>query len=119
MGPKRLDGREIAWDRPLGTTADLAPAVVPDFDWGVPGMGGPLMTRGGLVFVGAVAEHAFRAIDVSTGATLWQARLPHAGIASPMTYMVDGQQFVVIAAGGHAQLISTGDALVAFALPTP
>ncbi len=111
-----LKQRKIAWQRPLGTIADLAPAFVPNFAWGVPGMGGPMITGGGLVFIGAVAENVFRAIDLHSGATLWHAPLPHAGMASPMTYMVDGKQYVVIAAGGHAQITSTGDALVAFAL---
>ena len=107
-----LRQRKIAWQRPLGTIADLAPAFVPNFAWGVPGMGGPMITGGGLVFIGAVAENMFRAIDLGSGTTLWSAPLPHAGMASPMTYMVDGRQF----AGGHAQITSTGDALVAFAL---
>ena len=113
-----LKKREIAWQRPLGTIADLAPAPVPNFDWGVPGMGGPLITGGGLIFIGAAAEHRFRAINLRDGATVWEAALPRAGMASPMTYTSGGKQYVVIAAGGHAQLTpETGDYVVAFALP--
>ncbi len=112
-----LKTRSIAWERPLGTIADLAPAFVPNFDWGVPGMGGPLITASGMIFIGAAAEHQFRAIDLKTGETVWQASLPWAGMASPMTYRSGGRQYVVIAAGGHAQVIGTGDAVVAFALP--
>lgn len=110
--------REIAWETPIGTSRDLAPGPVPDFDWGMPGMGGALVTASGLVFIGAVAEHKFRALDLSTGAVLWSAELPRAGVASPMTYQHAGRQFVVIAAGGHGQMTpQTGDYLVAFALP--
>ena len=71
-----------------------------------------------MVFVGGVAEHKFRAIHLQTGETLWEGELPRAGLAAPMTYEVDGRQYVVIAAGGHAYLTDqTGDFLVAFALP--
>ena len=112
-----LNNERIAWERPLGTIADLAPAIVPNFAWGIPGMGGPLITASGLVFIGAVAENKFRAIDVENGATLWESSLPLPGVASPMTYTVNGRQFVVIAAGGHGQLTDEqGDFLVAFAL---
>lgn len=113
-----LRQRDIAWQVPIGSTRDLAPAMLPDFDWGVPGMGGPLITAGGIVFIGAVAEHKFRALSLATGEELWQGELPFAGMAAPMTYSVDGRQFVVIAAGGHGQITpAKGDALVAFALP--
>ncbi|XOV82523.1 MAG: pyrroloquinoline quinone-dependent dehydrogenase [bacterium] len=113
-----LRRREIAWSTPLGTIADLAPAAVPNFAWGVPGMGGPLLTAGRLVFIGAAAENTFRAIDLLNGRELWQGDLPRAGMASPMTYSSGGKQYVVIAAGGHAHLTDqTGDFLVAFALP--
>ena len=113
-----LRNREILWERPLGTIADLAPAFVPNFAWGVPGMGGAVVTAGDLVFIGGVAEHKFRAIHLQTGATLWEGDLPRAGLAAPMTYEVDGRQYVAIAAGGHAHITDqTGDYLVAFALP--
>jgi quinoprotein glucose dehydrogenase len=59
--------------------------------------------------------HAF---DVETGRELWGASLPAGGQATPMTYVVDGRQFVVIAAGGHFRMgTPLGDAIVAFALP--
>lgn len=108
----------LAWSRPLGTIADLAPAPVPNLALGVPGLGGPLQTGGGLVFIGAAAENVLRALDARTGAELWQAPLPAAPIATPMTYVLDGVQYLVIAAGGHPGLTDTrGDALVAFRLP--
>lgn len=107
----------IAWSVPLGTTRDAAPFP---FWWikGVPALGGPIVTRSGLVFVGAATDDYLRAFDVTTGKELWKGRLPGGGQATPMTYELDGRQFVVIAAGGHAGAGTTlSDTLVAFALP--
>ena len=83
-------------------------------------MGGPIATAGGVVFIGAALDDYLRAFDVETGEELWKGRLPAGGQATPMTYRVrdDGRQFVVIAAGGHAQMRTrSGDSLIAFALP--
>jgi quinoprotein glucose dehydrogenase len=83
-------------------------------------MGGPIVTGGGLVFIGATMDNYLRAFDAETGEELWSARLPAGPQATPMTYRASagGQQFVVIAAGGHATMNTTpGDSLVAFALP--
>jgi quinoprotein glucose dehydrogenase len=87
---------------------------------GVPGVGGPMVTGTGLVFIGAALEHAFRAHDLATGEVLWHVRLPTAANSVPMTYQVrpDGRQYVVVAAGGHWSGINPpGDHLLAFALP--
>jgi quinoprotein glucose dehydrogenase len=111
----------ILWEKPLGTTRDLAPWPF----WlrlGTPNQGGPLTTASGLTFVGATTDHFLRAFDTTTGAELWSGRLPTGGHALPMTYRLqrDARQFVVIAAGGHALLgTPAGDALIAFALPVP
>jgi quinoprotein glucose dehydrogenase len=114
-----LAGRRVAWEVPFGTTGDLAPLGIA-MRWGTPGMGGPIVTRGGLVFIGAAMDSRLRAFDVTTGEELWSAKLPAGGQATPMTYRVrdGGRQFVVIAAGGHTQMRTRlGDSLVAFALP--
>lgn len=110
---------EVKWKVPLGTIRDVAPIPLP-FRWGVPNMGGPIITNGGLVFIGAAADDYLRAFDVETGEELWKGRLPAGGQATPMTYRLNenSRQFVVIAAGGHPGLgTTTGDSLVAFALP--
>ncbi len=99
----------IAWDVPLGTMGETA-------NLGSPNLGGPIVTAGGLVFIGATLEHAFRAFDVETGRELWKAMLPAGARATPMTYEAGGRQFVVIAAGGGGPF-GAGDAIVAFALP--
>ena len=85
---------------------------------GMPNGGGPIITAGGLVFIGATIDDHFRAFDVETGAMLWDATLPFSAIATPMTYQIDGKQYVVIAADGHGKMgVPTGDYVVAFALP--
>jgi len=114
-----LASGEVAWRVPFGTTRGLAPWPF-WFSWGIPGMGGPLVTRSGLVFIGAAMDGYFRAYDVETGEELWRDALPAGGQANPMTYRVrpDGRQYVVIAAGGHGSLgTKKGDWLIAYALP--
>ncbi|MFV2089801.1 MAG: pyrroloquinoline quinone-dependent dehydrogenase, partial [Pseudomonadales bacterium] len=65
-----LASQTILWDVPLGRITDIAPAPVPNFEWGVPNMGGPLLTRSGLIVIGAAAEHALRIFDTQTGEEL-------------------------------------------------
>ncbi|MGH7288389.1 MAG: pyrroloquinoline quinone-dependent dehydrogenase [Myxococcota bacterium] len=114
-----LASGEIAWRVPFGSTRGQAPWPF-WFDWGTPGMGGPIATAGGLVFIGASMDGFLRAFDVETGEELWRHALPAGGQANPMTYRAtqQGPQFVVIAAGGHATLgTELGDWVVAYALP--
>jgi quinoprotein glucose dehydrogenase len=112
------DGHQL-WAVPLGTTQDIAP--LSQFILGAsgtPNFGGPIVTGGGLVFIGAAMDDFLRAFDAATGKELWRGRLPAGGQATPMTYVWQGRQYVVIAAGGHAKSGSKrGDRLVAFALP--
>ena len=112
----------IVWQRALGTIEDIAPGPVPNLALGTPGMGGPIITAGGLVFTATAMDDYLRALDLNTGEELWRGRLPAGGQATPMTYYLEesGKQYVVIAAGGHPGLGTTpGDYLVAFSLPTP
>ncbi len=112
-----LSSGQIAWQEPLGQIPALS-EVPGSEEWGSPSIGGSVVTAGGLVFIGAAMDDAIRAFDVETGEELWKAALPAGGQATPMTYEVDGRQYVVIAAGGHSSLGSTlGDHVVAFALP--
>jgi quinoprotein glucose dehydrogenase len=108
----------IRWQVLLGSTRDMTPWFLPPRTIGMPNMGGPIVTAGGLVFVAAATDNYLRAFDVQTGRELWKGRLPAGGQATPMTYEARGRQFVVIAAGGHGSLDTTrGDYVVAFALP--
>lgn len=111
-----LASGHIVWRKTLGTTEDLSPA--PALDFGTPNFGGPVITAGGLVFIGAAMDDYLRAFDVTSGEELWRGRLPAGGQATPMTYVWEGRQYIVIYAGGHARLgTRLGDSLVAFALP--
>jgi quinoprotein glucose dehydrogenase len=111
----------IRWQVPHGSVRDLAPIPLP-LNWGTPGIGGPIVTDTGLVFIAAAMDDYLRAFDVETGEELWKGRLPAGGQATPMSYRVeleDGtvRQYVLIAAGGHARSgTRLGDHLVAFAL---
>src|SRR4030095_15555245 len=85
---------------------------------GSPNLGGPIATAGGLVFTAAAMDDHIRAFDIESGKELWKHALPAGGQATPMTYRVDGRQYVVIAAGGHGKLGTTpGDFVLAFARP--
>ncbi|NIQ24469.1 MAG: PQQ-binding-like beta-propeller repeat protein, partial [Pseudomonas stutzeri] len=112
-----LEGGRILWHSPLGTLDRLMPLPLPVV-WGTASFGGPIVTAGGLVFIGATQDDRFRAFDLTTGEELWSARLPTGSFALPMTYQVEGRQYVVIASGGHPFIYPRpGDYLTAFALP--
>jgi len=112
-----LNTGEYAWKIPLGQYPELAAKGLTNT--GTENYGGPIVTAGGLVFIGATNfDKKFRAFDKSTGELLWEATLPFAGNATPITYEVNGRQFVVIAAGGGKDpKSSSGGVYVAFALP--
>lgn len=118
-----LATRKLVWSHPIGTARDSGPAGMPSmipFRIGTPNLGGSVVTRGGVIFIGATQDKFLRAIDERSGRVLWRARLDAGAQASPMTYLsgASGRQFVVIAAGGHAFLgTPPGDYLYAFALP--
>jgi quinoprotein glucose dehydrogenase len=102
---------------PLGEYPELVAAGLRDT--GSENYGGPIVTAGGLVVIGAtIHDRKIRAFDSGTGQLLWQAALPFAGTATPVTYMADGRQFIVIATSGQRDARGPkGSAYVAFALP--
>ncbi len=112
-----LDDGRVLWQVPLGSVPDVLRVPLP-VTIGLPNLGGPLATAGGLAFVSASMDGVLRAFDVETGAELWSDRLPAGGNATPMTYRAaSGRQFVLIAAGGHGKLgTRRGDWVVAYAL---
>ena len=87
---------------------------------GVPNLGGPILTAGGIAFLSGTLDYYVRAYDVTTGAQLWEDRLPAGGQATPMTYTgADGRQYLLVVAGGHGSLgTRTGDHVIAYALPS-
>lgn len=104
------------WEVPLGYMMD--PVKYPEAKkWGSVNFGGAIVTGGNCIFVAGSMDGHFRAFDRRTGATLWEYELPAGGQATPMTYSLDGKQYVVIAAGGHGKLgTKQGDYVIAFAL---
>ncbi len=106
------------WLRKNGTVRDRSPIPLP-FKMGVPSLGGPMVTAGGVAFLSGTLDYYLRAYDVSTGRELWKARLPAGGQATPMTYQSrSGRQMVVVVAGGHGSLgTKAGDSVIAYALP--
>jgi len=101
----------IRWQVPLGRSPFL------HINLGMPGLGGPIVTGSGLIFIGASLDDELRAIDTDSGKILWQAKLPAGGQATPMSYSAGGRQYVVIAAGGYKDSSTRGDYLIAYALP--
>jgi len=110
-----LNAGEILWKVPLGDSPALSGAGRPPT--GAEGYGGPLVTGSGLIFIGASSDERIRAFDARNGTVLWETGLPAAGYATPITYMVGGRQYVVIAAGGGKLGTRSGDEYIAFALP--
>ena len=106
-----------AWHVPLGDPAALQPqfAGVSQTPLGLPNLGGPIVTAGGLAFIAASFDHFIRAFDVDTGRELWRGPLPVGARATPMTYAMGGTQYVVICAGGGDEW-GKGDYVVAFAI---
>ena len=113
-----LNTGEYRWKIPFGEFPDLAAKGI--HDTGSENYGGPVVTAGGLLFIGAANfDKKFRAYDSSNGKLLWETTLPFSGNATPATYSLAGRQFVVIAAGGGKDPKSkSGGVYVAFALDT-
>jgi quinoprotein glucose dehydrogenase len=113
-------GRTL-WDRPFGSAENNGPFGIPSLlpiKIGTPNNGGSVLTAGGLIFIAATTDDKFRAIDIETGETVWETTLPAGGQTNPMTYEVDGRQYVAIAPGGHHFMeTKIGDEVIAYALP--
>lgn len=111
-----LETGKIKWKVPLGEYKELTEKGIPLT--GTENFGGPVVTAGGLVFIGATRDQKIRAFDKHSGAIVWEAQLPFGGYATPSTYMTGGKQYIVIAATGGGKLATaTGDTYVAYSLP--
>ncbi|BEP39688.1 membrane-bound PQQ-dependent dehydrogenase, glucose/quinate/shikimate family [Variovorax sp. V15] len=108
----------VAWMHKNGTVRDSSPLPLP-FAMGVPNLGGPILTAGGVAFLSGTLDQFVRGYDVNDGKELWRSRLPAGGQATPMTYRgTDGRQYLLVVAGGHGSLgTRTGDHVIAYALP--
>lgn len=112
-----LNTGKFLWKIPLGQYPELVAKGMTDT--GSENYGGPVLTAGGVLFIGAtIYDRKLRAFDARTGKLLWQGNLPYAGTATPSTYMIDGRQYVVIATSGARNPKGPqGVAYIAFALP--
>ncbi|WP_106477400.1 glucose/quinate/shikimate family membrane-bound PQQ-dependent dehydrogenase [Phytohalomonas tamaricis] len=113
-----LTNHQTIWKHKNGTVEDNSPIPLP-LKMGVPALGGPIMTGGGVAFLSGTLDQYLRAYDVNNGKELWKGRLPAGGQTTPMTYTgKDGRQYVLVMAGGHGSLgTKQGDYVVAYALP--
>ena len=107
-----LNTGEYRWRITLGEHPELG-----ERSTGTEQYGGPIVTHGGLLFIAATQDGKFRAFDKDTGKLLWETTLPAPGYATPSTYMVNGKQYVVVAAGGGKLGSPSGDTYVAYTLP--
>ena len=113
-----LDTGRYLWRIPLGEYPELIARGLPPT--GSENYGGPVVTAGGLVFIGAtVRDRKFRAFDAASGELLWSATLPNAATATPAVYAVNGRQYIVIAAGSGRLPGKPASVYVAYALPQP
>jgi quinoprotein glucose dehydrogenase len=106
---------EYAWRVPLGEYPELVAKELGDT--GSENYGGPIVTAGGVLFIGATNfDRKFRAFDAATGRLLWQATLPFAANTTPATYESGGRQYVVVAAGGGRSRDPSGGLFIAYRL---
>jgi len=116
-----LPSGKTVWQKPLGNASNSGPWGIPfglPFLLGTPNIGGSIVTKGGVIFIGATQDQYFRAVEESSGKVLWEVKLPAGGHATPMTYLGrDGKQYVLIAAGGQGSFdTGSGDGLIAYRL---
>jgi len=121
MSATDLRTQEVIWSRPLGTGYDTGPLGIPSrvkLEMGTPNNSGSLTTAGGMTFVGAALDQYLRGYNSETGELLWEVRLPAGAQANPMSYEIDGRQYIVAAVGGHQRMdTKLGDSVIAWALP--
>ncbi len=111
-----MDEGSIKWQVPLGTYPELEARGFPPT--GTFNMGGPIVTESGLVFIGAAMDERLHVYDADDGRLLWEYQMKAGGYSTPSTFMVDGKQFVVIAAGGGGKPgTRAGDKYYCFSLP--
>lgn len=109
-----LNSGEYVWSVPLGEHEELTDRGIPIT--GTENTGGPIVTAGGLLFIGATQDERIRAFDVNTGEVVWEYKLPAGGYATPITYSVDAKQYIAIAAGGVRFGTDPGGWYISFAL---
>jgi len=112
-----MERGSIEWRVPLGSIEKMLPLPI-EWNLGTPNIGGPIVTAGGLIFIGATMDGYLRAFDVENGEELWKDEQPGGTQTTPMTYEAGGRQYVVMVSGHHLWFGSpSSDAVVAYSLP--
>jgi len=112
-----MEKGSIEWRVPLGSIEKMLPLPI-EWNLGTPNLGGPIVTAGGLIFIGATMDGYLRAFDIDSGEELWKDQLPGGTQTTPMTYSAGGKQYVVMVTGHHLWFGSpASDAVVAYSLP--
>lgn len=107
---------DVKWRRPVGASQQYG-FFMPE-SWGSPTIGGPAVTAGGVVFIGASMDAKVRAYSVDTGEELWADQVEAPAVANPSVYEYKGRQYVAFVAGGNTILKDqVGDQVVVYALP--
>ncbi|MEM9497131.1 MAG: membrane-bound PQQ-dependent dehydrogenase, glucose/quinate/shikimate family [Pseudomonadota bacterium] len=116
-----LTTNAVVWQVPIGTVEETGPLGLRTglrMPVGMPAVGGPVSTAGGLVFYAGTQDYYLRAFETETGREVWRAPLPVGSQATPMSYVgQDGRQYIVVAVGGLNDVQGRGDFVIAFALP--
>jgi len=111
-----LNSGKLLWQEPFGEVTKYG--IDMPASWGSVTIGGPVITKTGLIFIGASMDSRVRALDLKTGKVLWRAPVEAPAVALPAVYDMNGREYVVFAAGGNSILEpKVGDQLIAFALP--
>jgi quinoprotein glucose dehydrogenase len=88
--------------------------------WGSPTLGGPVVTAGGVVFIGGSMDDRVRALDAATGQELWSDIVAAPSVANPAVFTHEGVDYVVFVAGGNSILKpKVADQVVAYRLAGP
>ncbi|WP_353175920.1 pyrroloquinoline quinone-dependent dehydrogenase [Salinisphaera sp. T5B8] len=107
---------DVKWRRPVGASQQYG-FFMPEA-WGSPTIGGPAVTAGGVIFIGASMDAKLRAYSLATGEPLWSDQAEAPAVANPAVYAYKGRQYVAFVAGGNTILKDqVGDQVVVYALP--
>lgn len=107
---------DVKWRRPIGASQQYG-FFMPE-SWGSPTIGGPAVTAGGVIFIGASMDAKVRAYSVDSGEELWSDQAEAPAVANPSVYEYKGRQYVAFVAGGNTILKDqVGDQVVVYALP--
>ncbi len=107
---------DVKWRKPLGSSQKYG-FFMPE-SMGSPTIGGPAVTKSGLIFIGASMDAKARAYDIQTGKELWSSQLQAPVVANPAIYDYKGREYVAFVSGGNSILKpAVGDMVAVYALP--